>query len=120
MRPTKTIRWRMGMRDVLNAVVQAVGNQAIALGAVSDRVTALKRTLARQFPDLADELKGQIEAEQEESRKGIYELQVSLAKVREAISQLPDAPEKAEAKIARKRSVAKVTARVAGKSHRSR
>jgi hypothetical protein len=46
------------MREVLNAVVQAVGEQAIALGALDDRVTALKRTLARQFPDLTDELKG--------------------------------------------------------------
>jgi hypothetical protein len=108
------------MRDVLNAVVQAVGNQAIALGAVSDRVTALKRTLARQFPDLADELKGQIEAEQEESRKGIYELQVSLAKVREAIAQLPDVEVKAETKVARKRPVSEAPLRAAGKLHRSR
>ena len=106
------------MKDVLNTVVQVVGDQAIALGVVEDRVTALKRALARQFPDLADELKVQIEAEQEESRKGIYELQVSLAKVREAISQLPDPKAKAEAKIARKRPT-KAPLRTAGKSHRS-
>jgi hypothetical protein len=104
------------MKDVLNMMVQAVGEQAIALGATDDRVTVLKRTLVRQFPDLADELKGQIEEEQEQSRKGIYELQVSLAKLREAISRLPEA----EAKVERKRRVSKTPARVAGKSHRSR
>jgi hypothetical protein len=87
------------MKDVLNTMVQAVGDQAIALGAVADQVAALKQTLARQFPDLADELKAQIETDQEKNRKDVYELQVSLAKLREAISQLPEA----EAKVERKR-----------------
>jgi hypothetical protein len=79
------------MKDILNALVQAIGDQAIALGDVAEQVTGLKRTLARQFPQVADELKGQIDAEQEKSRKDVYELQVNLAKLREAISQLPDA-----------------------------
>jgi hypothetical protein len=107
------------MKDVLNAVVQAVGEQAIALGAVDDRVTALKRTLARQFPDIADELKGQIEEEQEQSRKHVYELQVTLARLREAISGLAEA----EGKVERERKVVRAPARVAGvagKSHRPR
>jgi hypothetical protein len=108
------------MKDVLNTMVQAVGAQAIAMGAVDNRVTALKRTLARQFPDIADELKAQIEEEQEQSRKGIYELQVTLAKVREAISQLPEAQGNAEVKVARKRSASKAPAGAAGKSRRSR
>jgi hypothetical protein len=56
-------------------------------------------TLARQFPDLADELKGQIEADQEKNRNQGYDLQVSLAKLREAISQLPEP----KAKVQRKR-----------------
>ncbi len=102
------------MKDVLNTMVQAVGAQAIATGAVDDRVTALKRMLARQFPDIADELKAQVEEEQEQSRKSVYELQVTLAKVREAISQLPE--EQAEVKVVRKRSVSKTPARAAGKS----
>ena len=89
------------MQEVLNAMVQAVGDQAIALGAVADQVAALKQTLARQFPDIADELKGQMDAEQ--NRKDVYELQVSLAKLREAISQLPEA----EAKVERKRKASK-------------
>ena len=88
-------------------------------GAVDDRVTALKRTLARQFPDIADELKGQIEGEQEQSRKHVYELQVTLARLREAISGLAAA----EGKVERKRTTVKApagVAGVAGKSHRPR
>ncbi len=104
------------MKDVLNTMVQAVGAQAIATGAVDDRVTALKRMLARQFPDIADELKAQVEEEQEQSRKSVYELQVTLAKVREAISQLPEEQDEAEVKVVRKRSVSKAPARAAGKS----
>ena len=99
------------MKDVLNTMVQAVGEQAIALGAVNDRVTALKRTLARQFPDIADELKGQIEGEQEQSRKHVYDLQVTLARLREVISQVAEA----EGKVDRKRTVVNAPARVAGK-----
>jgi len=79
------------MKDILDAMAQAIGDQVIALGGIAEQVTGLKQTLARQFPQLTDELKGQIAADQEKSRKGIYELQVSLAKLREAISQLPDA-----------------------------
>src|SRR5580704_1650328 len=78
------------MKEALNAMVQAVGDQAIALGAVSDRLAALKQALARQFPDMADELKSQIEADQEKSRTDSYDLQVSLARLREAIAQLPE------------------------------
>jgi D-serine deaminase-like pyridoxal phosphate-dependent protein len=98
------------MKDVLNAMVQAVGDQAIALGEVADQVAALKLTLARQFPDIAEELKGQIEADQEKSRTGVYELQVKLAKLREAISALPEV----EAKMERKRKASTVPARVGG------
>jgi len=79
------------MKDILDAMVQAIGDQVIALGGIAEQVTGLKQTLARQFPQVTDELKGEIAADQEKSRKGIYELQVSLAKLREAISQLPDA-----------------------------
>jgi hypothetical protein len=104
------------MKDVLNTMVRAVGDQAIALGAVDDRLTALKRTLARHFPDIEEELKGQIEVEQEQSRKDIYELQVGLAKLREAIFQLPEAVVKVE----RKRKAIKAPARGAVKLHRSR
>jgi len=79
------------MKDILDAMVQAIGDQVIALGGIAEQVTGLKQTLARQFPQVTDELKGEIATDQEKSRKGIYELQVSLAKLREAISQLPDA-----------------------------
>jgi len=79
------------MKDILDAMAQAIGDQVIALGGIAEQVTGLKQTLARQFPQVTDELKGEIAADQEKSRKGIYELQVSLAKLREAISQLPDA-----------------------------
>lgn len=95
------------MEEILNAMVRAMGDQAIVLGSVADQVKALKQTLARQFPDLADELNGQIGAEQEKSRKDVYELQVSLAKLREAISLIPEA----EAKVARKRRASKAPAR---------
>jgi hypothetical protein len=109
------------MKEVLNRMVQAVGDQAIALGTVADQVAALKQMLARQFPDMADELKGQIAAEQEQSRKDVYELQVSLAKLREAIAQLPEAEAKgkvdgkveAETKV-RKRKEAKAAAGAGG------
>jgi DNA topoisomerase VI subunit A len=76
----------------------------------------LKRTLARQFPDIADELKGQIEAEQEQSRKHVYDLQVTLARLREAISGLAEA----EGKVEGKPRVVKAPATVAGKRARSR
>ena len=109
------------MREVLNAVVQVAGDHAIALGAVDDRVTALKRMLARQFPELADELKAQIEEEQEQSRTGLYELQVALARVREAIAKLPEGDEaKAEEKVVRKRRASKAPARAAGRRVASR
>lgn len=104
------------MKDVLNAMVQAVGDQAIALGAAEDRLAVLKRTLAREFPDLADELKTQMEADQEQSRKNNYDLQVSLAKIREAIIQLSDA----EAKLERKRPASKASTRSAGNRAKSR
>jgi hypothetical protein len=104
--------WEASMKDILNAMVQVVGDQAIALGAAEDRLAALKRTLARQFPDLADDLKAQMEADQEQSRKNNYDLQVSLAKLKEAIAQLPDAELKAE----RKRRPSKVPLENAGKA----
>ena len=111
------------MKEVLNAMVQAVGDQAIALGTVADQVTALKQTLARQFPDIADELQGQVKEDQEKSRKDVYELQVSLAKLREAIAQLAETPPPPEAeakkvdaepKVERKRKAQKAPARDGG------
>lgn len=86
------------MKEALNAMVQAVADQAIALGGVSDRLTALKQALARQFPDMADELKSQVEADHEKSRTENYELQVSLARLREAIASLPEVEPKLEKK----------------------
>jgi hypothetical protein len=103
------------MKDVLNMLVQAMADQSIATGAVADQVTALKRTLARQFPDLADELKAQIEAEHEQNRKNVYELQVSLGKLREAIPQLPDTQPRSRADEPKKRPT-KVPARAANRA----
>jgi hypothetical protein len=88
------------MKEILTTVVQAMGDQAIALGTVADSVTALKQKLARQFPEMADELKAEILEEQAKSRAEVYELQVSLAKLREAIAGLP------EGKVPRKRKAA--------------
>jgi recombinational DNA repair protein RecT len=79
------------MEEVLNALVQAVQEQANALSAVADQITALKQTLVKKFPELSDELKAQVEADGEKNRNEVYEVQVSLAKVREAISSLPKA-----------------------------
>ena len=76
------------MKEILNTLVQAVGEQTIALGTVADHVTALKQALARQFPEMAEDLKSQIQADQEKSRTDVYQLQVSLGKLREAIAQL--------------------------------
>jgi hypothetical protein len=78
------------MKEILNTIMEAMSNQAIALGEMAEQMTALKQTLAHQFPEMADQLKEQIKSEQEKSRNGVYELQVSLGKLREAISQLPD------------------------------
>jgi len=80
------------MKKILNTLVQAMGDQAIALGTVADNVTALKLRLAKQFPELADELKAQVQEEQAKSRAEVYELQVSLAKLREVIAGLPEPP----------------------------
>lgn len=78
------------MKEVLNAIVQAINDQVIALGTVADQVAALKQTLAHRFPEMADELKAQMQAEQDKNRTDVYQLQVSLAKVREAIEHLPE------------------------------
>ena len=78
------------MKEILTTVVQAMGDQAIALGTVADSLTALKQRLAKQFPEMADELKAEIQEEQTKSRAEVYELQVSLAKLREAIAGLPE------------------------------
>jgi hypothetical protein len=78
------------MKEILKALVQAVGDQAIALGTVADGVTALKQRLARQFPEMAEELKAEIVDEQAKSRSEVYDLQVNLAKLREAIARLPE------------------------------
>jgi hypothetical protein len=78
------------MKEILGAMVQAIGDQAMALGEMAEQVIGLKQTLARQFPQVTDELKAQVTGDQEKSRKVLYELQVNLAKLREAISQLPD------------------------------
>jgi hypothetical protein len=107
------------MKEALNAMVLAVGDQAIALGTVADRLTALQQSLARQFPDMADELKSQIEADQDKSRTENYDLQVSLAKLREAIAQLPEKEGVPEAKAEKKRGPTKARARAAGELHRS-
>ena len=86
------------MKEALNAMVQAINDQMIALGTVADQVSALKQMLARRFPELADDLKAQIQAEHDKNRTDVYQLQVSLAKLREAIEQLPDADAKVEKK----------------------
>ena len=99
------------MKDLLNSLVQAVGDQAIALGTVADQLTVLKQTLARQFPDLADELKSQIQTDHEKSRTAVYELQVSLGKLREAITLIPDA----EPQVEKKRAPARRKTEVAAK-----
>ena len=78
------------MKEILTTVVQAMGDQAIALGTVTDSLTGLKQRLAKQFPELADELKAEIQEEQTKSRAEVYELQVSLAKLRQAIAGLPE------------------------------
>jgi len=100
------------MKDLLNSLVQAMGDQAIALGTMADQLTSLKQTLARQFPDMADELKSQIQTDHEKSRTAVYELQVSLGKLREAITQLPDAPQVEENPVpARRKAEAKASAK---------
>lgn len=86
------------MKEVLNTIVEAIGKQMVALGEMADQVTALKKTLASQFPDMADNLKEQIEVDQDKSRNNIFELQVSLGKLREAISHLQEAESKSEKK----------------------
>jgi hypothetical protein len=78
------------MKEILNKLVQAMGEQAIAMGVVADQVTELKERLARQFPEMAEELKAEVLEEQAKSRSDVYELQVSLAKLREAIALVPD------------------------------
>lgn len=90
------------MEEILNAMVGAVASEAIALGELTDQVRALKMTLARRFPQMADELRGQMEAEQERSRNDAYELQVSLARVREAIAAVPEADAEAAPEKKRK------------------
>src|ERR1035437_2096041 len=111
------------MKDILDALVQAMQDQAVAMQTVAGQVAVLKQTLAKRDSELAGELKGQVEAlarqsvadrvttlqqtlakhdtglagelktqaeaDQDKSRATLYELQVGLAKLREAISRLP-------------------------------
>lgn len=50
------------MNDILDALVQAMHDQALALQAVAEQIAALKQTLAKRDSELAGELNGQIEA----------------------------------------------------------
>jgi regulator of replication initiation timing len=102
------------MKELLTGLVQAVQEQAVALGTVADHVTALKQTLARKFPEMADDLKTQIQADQEKSRTENYQLQVSLGKLREAIAQIPDAPTE-QSKQPKKRAPARRKVEAAAK-----
>ena len=91
------------MKEVLNTMVEAIGKQTVSLGEVAEQVTALKKALAQQFPDMAETLKGQIEADQDKNRNGVFELQVALGKLREAVSQLAEAEAISEKKQRRAR-----------------
>ena len=75
-----------GLAEELKQQIETAATQAI-----TERVTTLQQTLMTHDSGLADELRSQIEEDHEKSRTALYELQVSLAKVREAIEHLPDA-----------------------------
>jgi hypothetical protein len=78
------------MKDVLTALVEFSGQQTMALQAVADHVSALKKTLIFHYPEIEDNLNSQIAAEQKESARDVAEVQKRLAILREAVSRLPD------------------------------
>jgi hypothetical protein len=78
------------MKDILMAVVEQIGMQALAVQAIGDHVTALKTTLIFHYPEIEDDLKAQIEVERKKSQESVLLLQTNLAKLRELVSRLPD------------------------------
>jgi hypothetical protein len=74
------------LAEELKAQIQGVATQMVA-----DRVTTLQQTLMKHDHGLAGELQTQVEADQEKNRAKVYELQVNLATLQEAIANLPDA-----------------------------
>jgi hypothetical protein len=76
------------MRDILTALVDLMGLQSLAIQAVADHVSALKKTLVFHYPEIDDDLKSQIATEQRESAITVRDLQKKLALLREAVSEL--------------------------------
>jgi hypothetical protein len=78
------------MKDILLAILDAQSTGAAALQAVADHVTAIRETLIFHYPQLEDDLKAQIEAEQRKSRESVQSLLLQTSKLREMIQGLPN------------------------------
>ncbi len=76
------------MKEILSALVESLGQQSLALQAVADHVSALKATLLRHYPEIEDDLKAEIAAEQKKSQARVLSLHKSLAQLRVAVSQM--------------------------------
>ena len=72
------------------ALVESQSTTAAALQAVADHVTAIRETLTFHHPELEDDLKAHIAAEQRKSRESVQSLLLQTSKLREMIQGLPN------------------------------
>jgi hypothetical protein len=74
------------MKEILTSLVEVVGLQAMALRAVADHVSALKKTLIFHYPSIEEDLELNIAAEQQKNTRAVAEVQKKLAMLKEAVS----------------------------------
>jgi hypothetical protein len=78
------------MKDVLLALLETQTATSAALQAVADHVTAIRETLIFHYPEIEDDLKAHIAAEQRKSHVSVQSLLLQTAKLKEMIEGLPN------------------------------
>lgn len=76
------------MQEILFALFDMCGRQALALQAVSDHVSALETVVKKLGPLVADDLEKETEREQKKSQEGVEESLRSLERLRKALEQM--------------------------------
>jgi hypothetical protein len=76
------------MKDILTALVTLYGDQALAVAAVSEQVSALRTTLLFHFPYIEDDLNVNVASEKEKNKEPVAQVQKTLAELQEVVSRL--------------------------------
>jgi len=76
------------VKDILLAIVETQSTTAAAVQAIADHVTAIRETLIFHSPELEDDLKAHIAAEQRKSHEHVQSLLLQTSKLREMIQGL--------------------------------